>query len=80
MMAHEQLKYPEWQVPLDEAIVEPDVAKLRFKVHAAETVIFERLKQLESSKDGSAERQAITTGLNILRIVKRERLDFPDWK
>jgi hypothetical protein len=74
------LKYPEWQIPLEEAIVEPDLAKLRTKVHTVETLIFKRLKELESSKDGIAERDAINTGLNILRIVKHERLGFPDWK
>jgi hypothetical protein len=78
-MADPQSKYPEWQIPLDEVIVEPDLAKLRVKVHVVETLIFERLKELESSKDGIAEREAINTGLHILRIVKRERLDYPDW-
>jgi hypothetical protein len=79
-MEDRAMKYPQWQIPLEEAVVEPDLAKLRIKVHAVETLIFERLKELESSNDGTAERKAINTGLNILRIVKRERLAFPDWK
>ncbi len=78
-MADSQLKYPEWQIPLEEAIVEPDLAELRVKVHTVETLIFERLTQLEPTKDGIAEREAINTSLKILRVVKRERLGYPDW-
>jgi hypothetical protein len=74
------VRYPEWQNPLEEAIVERDLAKLRAKVLRVETLIFERLKQLHSSKDGIAEREAINNALNVLRAVKRERLAFPDWK
>jgi hypothetical protein len=79
MMADQQLKYPEWQIPLEEAMVEPDLAKLRVKVYTVEALIFERLTQLEPTKDGIAEREAINNGLNVLRIVKRERLGYPDW-
>lgn len=73
------LIYPDWQGPLEDAIVEPDLAKLPDRIHAVETVIFERLKQLDSTKDNAAERDAINTALNVLRVIKRERLDFPDW-
>ncbi len=73
------LKYPEWQVPLEDAIVESDLKKLPARIHAVETLISERLKQLDTSEDGGAEREAINTALNILRVIKRERLNFPDW-
>ena len=79
-MVDPQLKYPEWQIPLEGIVTEADVKKLPAKVHAVESLIFERLKQLDSSNNGAAEREAIKTGLNILRIVKSERLCFPDWK
>jgi hypothetical protein len=80
MTADQQLKYPDWQIPLEAVVTEPDLKKLPAKVHAVETVISERLQQLDSSKNGVAEREAINTALSILRIVKRERLGFPDWK
>ena len=79
-MADAQLKYPEWQIPLEGVITEADEKKLPSKVHAMESLIFERLRQLDSTNDGAAEREAIQVGLNILRIVKSERLGFPDWK
>jgi hypothetical protein len=73
------LKFPEWQIPLEDAIVESDLKKLPARIHAVETLISERLTQLDSSKDGGAEREAIKTALNVLRAIKRERLNFPDW-
>jgi hypothetical protein len=79
-MVDETLKYPEWQIPLEGVITEADVKKLHGRIHTVETLISERLKQLDASKNGAAEREAINTGLKILRIVKRERVGFPDWK
>jgi hypothetical protein len=73
------LKYPAWQAPLEDTIVESDLKELPARIHAVETLIFERLKELDTSEDGAAEREAINTALNILRVIKRERLDFPDW-
>jgi hypothetical protein len=74
------LRYPEWQIPLEEVITEPDVKKLPSRIHAVETLILTRLQQLEAGRDGIAEREAINTAMNVLRVVKRERLAFPDWK
>jgi hypothetical protein len=79
-MVDQQLKYPEWQIPLEGVVTEADVKKLPTRVHEVETLISERLKQLDSHRDGAAERGAIDTALKVLRIVKRERLGFPDWK
>jgi hypothetical protein len=79
MMPDQQLKYPEWQIRLDEVLAESDVKKLPAKIHDVETLISERLRQLDSSKVDDSEREAINTALNILRVVKRERLGFPDW-
>jgi Trp operon repressor len=80
MRADQQLEYPEWQIPLEGVITESEVEKLPSRIHAVEALISERLKQLDASKNGAAEREAINTALNILRTVKRERLGFPDWK
>jgi hypothetical protein len=79
-MSDEELKYPKWQAPLQEAILEFDREKLREKIQDVETLIFERLQQLRQSSDGRSEQEAINDALSILRVIKRDRLGFPDWK
>ena len=79
-MSDHNLKYPEWQVPLREVILESDPAKLPHKIEQLEAVIFDRLQQLRTSQAASPEKQAIEDALNILRTVQRERLNYPDWK
>jgi hypothetical protein len=74
------LRYPEWQGLLREAVLEFDREKLREKALKAEALIFERLRQLQQSSDGHSERAAISDGLSILRTITRERLNYPDWQ
>jgi len=76
----EELKYPEWQTPLQELILEFDRTKLPEKVQTVEALVFERLQQLRRGNDGHIETQAINDALVILRVIKRDKLDFPDWK
>lgn len=80
MVNDRELEYPQWQKPLQDVILEFNLDKLPAKIYRAETLIFHRLQQLNSSHDGAGERLAINEGLEILRTVKRERLQFPDWK
>jgi len=74
------LKYPEWQLPLQEIIPEFNLDRLPGRIQQVEMLIFERLQQLQHSNDGARERQAINDGLDLLRSIKRERLDYPEWK
>lgn len=53
--------------------------KLPVKIQKVEALIFERLQQLQSSNDGAAERFAISEALELLRTVKHNRLEYPDW-
>jgi hypothetical protein len=76
----EELKFPEWQAPLQEVILEFDREKLPEKIQKVETLIFERLQQLRQESDGRNEREAINNALSILRVIKRDKLGFPDWK
>jgi hypothetical protein len=73
-------KYSEWQAPLRDLILEFDRNKLREKIQEVETLIFERLQQLRQESDGRGELQAINDALSLLRIIKRDKLDFPDWR
>jgi hypothetical protein len=75
-----ELPYPDWQGPLQEAILEFDREKLSEKALKAESRILERLRQLETSNNGNNERDAINHGLSLLRTIRRDRLDYPDWQ
>jgi hypothetical protein len=76
----EGLKYPEWQTPLQELILEFDRTKLPEKVQKVEAVVLERLQQLRRGNDGHIEIQAIDDALALLRSITRDKLGFPDWK
>ena len=74
------LRYPEWQAQYEAALLEVDRKKLSDRVTDAENAIFGRLQSLAGNSDHHAERQAVKVALNGLRLLKRERLDFPDWE
>lgn len=80
-MDNAELKFPEWQASLQEVVLEFDHEKLPGKIQRVETVIFERLQQLsQNGEDHLDERTAIYDALSLLRIIKRDKLEFPDWK
>jgi hypothetical protein len=72
--------YQEWQNEYRAALLEVDRGKLSERVAAAETAIYERLQQISQDPDRRAEHQAIEDALAGLRLLKRERLGFPDWE
>jgi hypothetical protein len=73
-----ELKYPSWQIYLQEAILEFDREKLLEKIRQIEATIFERLQALPSDTDHNDERQALADATPILRMLKKERLSYPD--
>jgi hypothetical protein len=79
IMENTGLQYPEWQGPLQEVLLEFDSKKLPEKALRAEALILERLRQLQQSDNGHHERHAIDYGLSLLRTIRRERLEHPDW-
>lgn len=78
-MNEEELKYPEWQTPLQELVLEFDSTKLPEKVQKVEALIFERMQKLCRGNDGHSETQALNDAVVLLRIIKREKVGFPDW-
>ena len=70
----EPLRYPQWQVLLDEAILEFDAQRLFAKVRTAERVIHDRLHELTSETHDFRERQALTDALATLEALKRHRM------
>jgi hypothetical protein len=69
-----ELRYPSWQTPLQEAILELDRERLAERIQEVETIIFERLQTLSSQTDHKDERQALSDAAFILRKLKKEKL------
>jgi hypothetical protein len=78
-MNDEILKYPKWQTSLQDAILEFDREKLLDKIQKVETTVFERLQELSSDSDHHGERQAIADAFSTLRVLKKDKLSYPDW-
>jgi hypothetical protein len=68
----EDLKYPQWQMPLREAILEFDAERLSNKVQAAEKAIDTRLRGLTAENHDFQERQALKDALATLEILRRQ--------
>lgn len=79
-MSDGALKFPEWQTPLQEVILELDHEKLTEKMQKLETLLSERFQELQRESGSQAEQQALNDALSTLRIIKRDKLGFPDWK
>jgi hypothetical protein len=71
------LKYPQWQEPLAEAICEFNPEHLRQKVQRAEEAIVRRIEELAFDPPNGREGQELVDGLELLRIVKKDRLGIP---
>ena len=77
------IRYPAWQDEYQTALLELDPKKLLDRIHAAEAAIFKRLQELaqnSDSPDHKAEQQAMADALGALRVLKRDKLDFPEWQ
>jgi len=74
------LKYPQWQEPLFEAILEFKPQQLREKIQKAEEAIGRRFEELAFDTPNAHERRALLDGLNLLRSVKKDRLGILEEK
>jgi hypothetical protein len=77
------LRYPAWQREYEASVHEPDAKKLLARVQAVEAAIFNRLQELAQTSentDRKAEEQAIAEAHRTLRVLKRDKLQFPDWE
>jgi len=79
-MNETEFKFPEWQAPFQELLLESDTEKLTRRTQEMEAIFLDRLQQLNRDRDGQGEKDAIFDALKILRIVKRDKLGFPDWE
>ncbi|HEY6183003.1 MAG TPA: hypothetical protein VIW67_12200 [Terriglobales bacterium] len=75
MPAYEEgLEYPEWQKPLQEALLEINGSCLEERVRLAEVAIANRLQSIALEPENRREQQAIADALSSLRILKRDIL------
>jgi len=75
-----ELRFPIWQRPYLDALVELDLKTLSQRIATAETAIFLRCRALAINPDGQQERQALDDALFGLRCLKRQKLNFPNWE
>ena len=73
-----KLKYPEWQTPYQEALLESDKKKLEAKIHLTEWRIFRRLQTISADSNHQDEKVAIADALNKLRSLKSNSMNYPD--
>jgi hypothetical protein len=71
-MSDGELKFPQWQVPLQELILEFDPQKRPEKIQQVETLILERLRQVDHESDSGVEKIALSDALSVVRILKRD--------
>ena len=69
-----ELRYPSWQTPLRQALLEGKPEKLAKKIREVEARISERLLEMASDTGRRDERQAIADAAAILRVLKKEEL------
>lgn len=68
-MSEEELRFPAWQKPLQDLILEFDREKLAEKVKKVEALIIERDRQLRVSDSHTDERVALSDALAIIRVL-----------
>jgi hypothetical protein len=71
--------FPDWQMQYFAALSEGRPETLRERVEDAEKAILIRLEQLGSGPEQEMEQFAIRDALDSLYMIKRKKLDFPDW-
>jgi hypothetical protein len=71
-MSDPELKFPQWQAPFQELIIEFTLQRLPEKLQKAEVLIQERLQQLDHGNRD--EQVALRDALSILRVMKQEGL------
>ena len=71
-----ELKFPKWQEPYLEALMETDERKLVKRVELAESAILMRLRAIQSDSE-MVEKQAIEDALNGLTALKRWTVQPP---
>ena len=67
------LKYPVWQKPYQEALMEINPRKLAGRINDAQITIYLRWYELRTIPGGDKERQAIEDALSVLLSLRRNK-------
>lgn len=70
----ENLQYPKWQKPLQEAFLELNKDRLKQRIITAEFAVHSRLRNLANEPGNNPERQALVDALSSLRVLKQDDL------
>jgi hypothetical protein len=76
-MSEDELKFPEWQGPLQDLILEFDRDSRLEKSQKVEALLLERIRELSVSTGGRMELDALVDALSMLRILNRGSLGSP---
>jgi hypothetical protein len=68
----------QWEGLLEDVILEFNPQELEPKIQKLEATIFDRSQILSSSRAHHEESQALTDAISTLRILKQDRLVFPE--
>jgi hypothetical protein len=68
------LKFPQWQESLRDALLEFNPERLRLKLQKAEEAIAKRLRQLSIEQANPEEIRALNDGRYLIGDVKQDRL------
>jgi len=74
-MSDGDLKFPEWQIPFKELLLEFDRQRLNERLHKLEVLLAARMKL---SNEQQGELQALTDAISTLRVLKRNLAGFQD--
>jgi len=73
------LIFPTWQFPYLDAVSDIPIENLRERVVLAETAILIRFEVLSRTEGREEEKLAIREALDALYVIKKDKLDFPNW-
>lgn len=77
-MSATQLRYPQWQGPLLQAVMETKPDSLLEKIQIAETATSQRLRELDNNPASKEERVALSDAVSTLRVLKSVLIQS-DW-
>jgi len=77
-MSDGDLKFPEWQIPFKELLLEFDRQRLNERLPKLEVLLAARMRQVKLSNEQQGELQALTDAISTLRVLKRNLAGFQD--
>ena len=77
-MDDSELKFPDWQAPFQELIIEFTLHRLPDRLQKAEALVQERLQQLDHRNNDRDEKIALQDALSVLRVMKSDGLNSVD--